>query len=160
MSYYSLLLLLLIFGSIYLFRIIHKSFSIYHYKGWGSGYIARFTSRLLIYKKPYRELQVESRKLYYICLFLAFAVVVVLTLGSSIFIIFYLFIYFLNFQVVCASVNYFLGFYHFIHVGFIWANGRKRVFPFNSSWFHASLNWLKYHLRPNKMLLAPILHLL
>ena len=125
--------LLLSFGSTYLFRIIHKSFSIYHCKGWGSGYIACFTSRLLIYKKPYRELQVKSRKLYLICLFLAFAVVVVLTLGSSIFIIFYLFIYFLNFQVVCASVNYFLGFYHFIHVGFIWANGRKRVFPFNSS---------------------------
>ena len=43
--------LLLSFGSTYLFRIIHKSFSIYHCKGWGSGYIACFTSRLLIYKK-------------------------------------------------------------------------------------------------------------
>ena len=56
--------LLLSFGSTYLFRIIHKSFSIYHCKDWGSGYIACFTSRLLISKKPYRELQVESRKLY------------------------------------------------------------------------------------------------
>ena len=43
--------LLLIFGSTYLFRIIHIRFSIYYCKGKGSGYIARLSFRLLIYRK-------------------------------------------------------------------------------------------------------------
>ena len=43
--------LLLSFGSTYLFRIIHKGLSIYYCKGKGSGYIARFSSRLLICRK-------------------------------------------------------------------------------------------------------------
>ena len=45
--------LLLSFGSTYLFRIIHKGLSIYYCKGTskGSGYIARFSSRLLICRK-------------------------------------------------------------------------------------------------------------
>ena len=108
--------LLLSFGSTYLFRIIHKSFSIYHCKDWGSGYIACFTSRLLIYKKPYRELQVESMLNMFISCFCG----------------------------CCCSHSWFFYFYYFLFIYLLFKFSSSvcvsellsRVLSFYSRWFH------------------------
>ena len=86
-----------------------------------------------------------------------FAVVFVLTLSSSIFIIFIFFFYFFfNFKVVCASVNNFLGFYHFFFA--LVSSGRMGGKRFSIQFVDFAYLWIDSRIifRPSKMLLAPI----
>ena len=110
--------LLPMFGSIYLLRIIHKSFSIW------------IEEKMETTKKHIREPQAIYIQENYVNMFICcFVVVVVVFFYSS---------------SVCVGEQLSGILWFYFPAGFIWANGTENDFPFNSSWFQISLNWQKH----------------
>ena len=75
------------------------------------------------------------KKTMLICLFVVFVVVVDVVV----------FLFFFYWSSVCVGEQLYGILWFYFPAGFIWANGTENDFPFNSSLFQISLNWLKYH---------------